>query len=103
MIRLANNSVGEVRRRVKNDTVGHRGRKDDALYRARRLLISAHERLTERGDAKVRSLLVAGDPHGEVRLGWHAKETLRGLYDINCPQLAERYAACPGSRILDQV
>ena len=29
---------------------------------------------------------------GEVRLAWHAKETLRGLYDINCPQLAERYA-----------
>ena len=32
------------------------------------------------------------DPHGEVRLAWHAKETLRGLYDIDCPQLAERYA-----------
>ena len=60
--------------------------------RARRLLISAHERLSERGDAKLRGLLAAGDPHGEVRLAWHAKETLRGLYDIDCPQLAERYA-----------
>ena len=29
----------------------------------------------------------------QVRLAWHAKETLRGLYDIDCPQLAERYAA----------
>ena len=92
VIRLANNSIDEVRRRVQNDTFGHRGRKDDPLYRARRLLISAHERLTERGDAKLRGLLAAGDPHGEVRLAWHAKETLRGLYDINCPQLAERYA-----------
>ena len=92
VIRLANNSIDEVRRRTQNDTLGHRGRKDDPLYRARRLLSSAHERLTERGDAKLRGLLAAGDPHGEVRLAWHAKETLRGLYDINCPQLAERYA-----------
>ena len=82
-----------MRRRVPNDTLGHRGRKDDPLYRARRLLISAHERLTERGDAKLRGLLTAGDPHGEVRLAWHANQTLRGLYDINCPQLAATYAA----------
>ena len=92
VIRLANNSIDEVRRRVPNDTFGHRGRKDDPLYRARRLLISAHERLSERGDARLRGLLAAGDPHGGVRLAWHAKETLRGLYDIDCPELAERYA-----------
>ena len=56
------------------------------------VLISAHERLTEGGDARLRGLLQAGDPHGAVRLAWHAKETLRGLYDIDCPQRAERYA-----------
>ena len=91
VVRLANNSIDEVRRRVPNDTLGHRGRKDDPLWRARRLLISAHERLSERGDAKLRGLLTAGDPRGEVRLAWHAKETLRGLYDIDCPQLAGAY------------
>jgi len=26
-----------------------------------------------------------------VRLAWHARETLRGLYDIDCPQLAGTY------------
>ncbi len=91
VIRLANNSVDEVRRRVPNDTLGHRGRKDDPLWRARRLLISAHECLSERGDAKLRGLLAAGDPRGEVRLAWHAEETLRGLYDIDCAQLASAY------------
>ena len=91
VVRLANHSIDEVRRRTQNDTFGHRGRKDDPLYRARRLLISAHERLSERGDAKLRGLLAAGDPHGEVRLAWHAKETLRGLYDIDCPELADGY------------
>ena len=89
VIRLANNSIDEVRRRVQNDTVGHRGRKHDPLWRARRLLISAHERLSEHGDAKLRGLLTAGDPRGEVRLAWHANQTLRGLNDIDCPQLAD--------------
>ena len=79
VIGLANNSIDEVRRRTQNDTLGHSGRKDDPLYRARRLLISAHERLDGRGDAKLRGLLAAGDPRGEVRLAWHAEETLRGL------------------------
>ena len=32
VIRLANNSIDEVRRRVQNDTLGHRGRKGDPLY-----------------------------------------------------------------------
>ena len=91
MIRLANNSIDEVRRRVQNDTLGHRGRKEDPLWRVRRLLIAAHERLSEHADTKLRGLLTAGDPQGEVRLAWHAKETLRGLYDIDCPQLAGTY------------
>ena len=78
VIRLANHSVDEVRRRTQNDTLGHRGRKEDPLWRARRLLISAHERLSERGDAKLRGLPAAGDPRGEVRLAQHAKETPAG-------------------------
>ena len=57
------------------------------IWRRSGALIAAHERLSERGDAKLRGLLRAGDPHGEVRLAWHANQTLRGLYDIDCPQL----------------
>ena len=47
VIRLGNNSIDETRRRVQNDTLGHRGRKHDPLYRVRRLVISAHERLAK--------------------------------------------------------
>ena len=79
--------------RGQHHTLGHRGRKGDPLYRARRLLISAHERLNNTADAKLRGPLTAGDPRGEVRLAWHAKETLRGLYDIDCAQLAGAYLA----------
>lgn len=79
--KLANSRVDECRRRVQNETLGHRGRKTDPLYRSRRLLTKGHERLDENGNDKLMSLLEAGDPKGEVRMTWHAKETLRGFYD----------------------
>ena len=66
---------------------GHRGRKDDPLYRARKLLLSASENITENGHTRLRGLLDAGDPYGEVRDAWHAKETLRAIYDIADHQL----------------
>ena len=91
VIRLANQRLDEVRRRVQNETLGHRGRKDDPLYRIRRLLTAAHERISDRGQVRLRGLLDAGDPYGEVRTAWHAKETVRGIYGIDSPVLALRY------------
>ena len=87
VVRLANDALDEVRRRVQNQTLGHRGRKDDPLYRARKLLVSASEHITEHGHTKLRGLLDAGDPYGEVRDAWHAKETLRAIYDIPCAKV----------------
>jgi Transposase len=49
-IRLANTVVDQVRRRVQQATLGHRGRKRDPLYRIRKLLTAA-EQLTGRGRA----------------------------------------------------
>ena len=91
VIRLSNQRLDEVRRRVQNETLGHRGRKDDPLYRIRRLLTAASERISDRGRTRLRGLLTAGDPHGEVRTAWHAKETVRGIYDIDSPAVALRY------------
>lgn len=48
------------------------GRKDYPLYRARRLLTEAYVDIDEHGDAKLISLLEAGDPRGEVHMTWHA-------------------------------
>jgi transposase len=89
--KLANSKLDECRRRVQNETMGHRGRKDDPLYRARRLLTKAHERLDEQGDTKLRGLLRAGDPRGEVQMTWHAKETVRSIYDIDDCDLAAHF------------
>ncbi len=41
-----NRKLDECRRRVQNETLGHRGRKGDPLYRARRLLTKAHDAST---------------------------------------------------------
>ena len=91
LVKLANQKLDECRRRVQNTTLGHRGRKPDPLYRARRLLTKAHERLDERGETKLLGLLAAGDPGGEVRTTWHAKEVVRSIYDITDPQLAQEF------------
>ena len=64
---LANQRLDEVRRRVQNQTLGHRGHKDDPLFRSRRLLTQADERLDNNGRTKLLGLLAAGDPRGEVR------------------------------------
>lgn len=61
------------------------------MFRSRRLLTKAHERLDEKGNEKLLGFLEAGDPNGEVRMTWHAKETLRGLYQITDPGEAEAY------------
>ena len=90
VVKLANGRVDECRRRVQNETLGHRGRKDDPLYRSRRLLTKGHERLDEKGNEKLMGLLEAGDPKGEVRMTWHAKETLRSFYDQPADQ-AEQF------------
>jgi transposase len=80
VVATGNRVVDRTRRRVQQDTLGHRGRRHDPLYRIRKLLVVAAERLDERGQAKQRGLLAAGDPHGEVHEAWAAKEAPRDLY-----------------------
>jgi hypothetical protein len=76
---------------VQQETLGHRGRRTDPLYRSRRLLTKADERLGGKGRDKLVGLLEAGDPRGEVRLAWHAKETIRGIYAIDDPTEADAF------------
>ena len=47
VVKTANSKLDECRRRVQNETLLHRGRKGDPLYRSRRLLSMAHERMDE--------------------------------------------------------
>ena len=91
VVRVANTALDECRRRVQNETIGHRGRRPDPLYRARRLLTIAAERLPDDRRERLVGLLAAGDPKGEVKLTWHAKEVVRQIYDHTDPALAEAW------------
>jgi transposase len=79
-IRLANTVVDQVRRRVQQATLGHRGRKHDPLYHIRKLLLTAQEQLTQRRRTRLRAGLAAGDPTGEIATAWQGKELLRAVY-----------------------
>jgi transposase len=50
--RLGFAAADDVRRRVHQQTTGHRGRRDDPLFRIRRLLRRGHEAHTERSWAR---------------------------------------------------
>jgi transposase len=102
VVKLAATCVDEVRRRVQNETCGHRGRKNDPLFRARRLLLMADERLDEHGQTKVRGLLAAGDPNGEVKDAWHAYQVVREIYTINDVDTGAAFVARLAADLRDQ-
>ena len=89
VVRVANRCVDKVRRRVQNETLGHRGRKADPLYRIRKLLLAGSERLDERGHERMLLGLRRGDPHDELLGAWLAKESVRDVY------LTERVGEAP--------
>ena len=88
VVRIANRCVDKVRRRVQNETLGHRGRKADPLYRIRKLLLAGYERLDERGHDRVLLGLRHGDPHDELLGAWLAKESVRDIYLTEDPKEA---------------
>jgi transposase len=85
VIRAANRCVDKVRRRVQNETLHHRGRKQDPLYRIRKLLLTGSERLNQRGNDRMLLGLRVGDPHDEVLGSWLAKESARDVYLTDDP------------------
>jgi transposase len=85
VVRVANRCVDAVRRRVQNQTLGHRGRKHDPLYRIRKLLLSGAERLDERGADRMLLGLRVGDPNDELLGAWLAKESVRDIYLADNP------------------
>lgn len=80
IVRLGMAMVDDVRRRVQQDTLGHRGRKDDPLFNIRRTLQQGIESLTGKQVARLEKRLEAGDPISEVAIAWHSYQKLRAVY-----------------------
>jgi transposase len=92
VVRLGNQVVDEVRRRVQQATLGHRGYRDDPLYRIRRLLLRGAERLTDRQQARLDAALQTADPDGEVSLAWQAMQAVRAVYHADHPEQGRQRA-----------
>jgi len=80
VIRLGFAAVDDVRRRIQQESTGHRGRRDDPLYAIRRVLRRGAEHLTEHAWARLLAGLDAGDVDQQIGLTWIAAQDLRRIY-----------------------
>jgi len=69
VVRLAGDALDQCRRRVQQDTCGHRGRKGDPLYAARRTLHTGADLLTDKQKDRLHGLF-AVDEHVQVEATW---------------------------------
>jgi transposase len=90
LIALANRCLDAVRRRVQSEQLGHRGRRDDRLYKARRVLLVGEDKLSAEATLRLRSLLELGDPGAEVAIAYRVKERLRDFYRAANPDEARQ-------------
>jgi transposase len=88
--RLGFAAVDDVRRRVQQDDLGHRGRKGDPLYSIRRVLRRGHEHLTDVAWDRLLTGLDVGDIDGQVAAAWIAAQDLRLIYRARTRDDAQR-------------
>ena len=74
VVRLGFAAVDDVRRRVQQQTCGHRGRRTDPLYGIRRVLRRGAENLSTHAWARLLAGIEAGDEHAQVAAAWVAAQ-----------------------------
>jgi len=92
VVKLGTAAVDEVRRRVQQDTTGHRGRSGDPLYGIRTMLRAGQENLTERQLARLDKAIAAHEAHDEVHIAWQCAQRLRSIYHAANPTEGRRLA-----------
>ena len=103
IVKLAGGALDEVRRRVQQDTLGHRGRKGDPLYQIRLLLRASRDRLTKRQKERLREAFVADEAHISVEVAYLLTQQVREVFHQDTPAQGQRLAvrlieslpACP--------
>ena len=80
VVKLGTQAVDEVRRRVQQDTLGHRGRTGDPLYGIQTILRAGAENLTEKQQARLIAAIEANPAHDEVFVAWQCAQQLRAAY-----------------------
>lgn len=79
VVRLAGDALDLCRRRVQQATHGHRGRKDDPLYSARRTLHTGAGLLTDKQTRRLTDLF-ATDEHVEIEATWGIYQRMIAAY-----------------------
>ncbi|HEY9494666.1 MAG TPA: transposase, partial [Intrasporangium sp.] len=80
VVKLAGHALDEVRRRVQQEIHGHRGRRNDPLYRIRNILHAGAEHLTERQQARLAAAIAADERHDEVWVAYQCAQQVRAAY-----------------------
>lgn len=103
VVKLGTQAVDEVRRRVQQDTLGHRGRKGDPLYGIQTLLRAGAENLTDKQRARLVAAIETDPAHDEVLVAWQCAQQLRSAYHAKdlvegrriAQKVVESFRTCP--------
>jgi transposase len=104
VVKLGTAAVDECRRRVQQETLGHRGRKGDPLYGIQNLLRAGAEKLTDKQWTRLEKAIAARpDEHLAVYVAWTCAQQLRSAYRHPNPvegrkiaeQVVESFSTCP--------
>ncbi len=79
VVRLAGDALDRCRRRIQQDLHGHRGLRNDPLYRARRTLHTGEDLLTDRQRERLLHLF-ADDDHAQVEATWGILQRMIAAY-----------------------
>ena len=92
IVKLAGAAVDDVRRRVQQETLGHRGRKGEPLYGIRHVLRAGRERLTPRQQIRLDSAFAAHPDHVAVEVAYQCAQDLRDVFHQPTPARGRRLA-----------
>lgn len=103
VVKLGTAAVDEVRRRVQQATLGHRGRKGDPLYGIQTILRAGKENLTAKQHARLHAAFTDREEHVEVEVAWQCAGQLRDAYRqadltagrVIAEQVVETFHTCP--------
>ena len=103
VVKLGTQAVDEVRRRVQQDTLGHRGQKGDPLYGIQTILRAGVENLTDKQRARLTTAIETDPAHDEVSLAWQCAQQLRSAYHAKdltegrriAEKVLESFHTCP--------
>ena len=93
IVKLAGDALDEVRRRIQQDTLGHRGRTGDPLYQIRLLLHASRHKLTPRQQERLREAFTADEAHISVEVAYLLTQQVREVFHQDTPAQGRRLAA----------